>query len=470
MTHTHSLRRFASAEIDPSRAAPLSAGHPALSEGRTIYMATVTPSKESPRFLVSGHNNPKLGKVVMKGERKGWPIYHLALEERATCPRSCLQWASCYGNSMPYSRRHTPDDDFERYLIAEVTTICRQHPEGLLVRLHSLGDFYSVEYVYIWASLLKQFPQLHVFGYTARCIDDPDPETRRIARAIQVLTDGAWNRFAIRTSGGVEERSVTMVADSDEEAAEYAANGVIMCPAQTKATEACATCGLCWAESARDKAIGFLIHGRKLATGPRGKAPQPKAPVALADLATKLSAIGRVTVDGVTEHAPGFPLEIPKPKWPMMPTGPRSLQLLDFLKAESSRQGTAMGGRVQISLADMARGSGIPSGTLGAAIYDLEKRGAISVEGGRGKRKSVYTLAPDLRVPQGQELAPPKPVQRAKPVGRPKKIIEEQPPEDRDGYDRFKARVVDVPAEGVRNVTRALMGDPPPGRTPWATA
>lgn len=51
---------------------------------------------------------------------------------------------------MPYSRRHTPDSDFERYLIAEVITVARQHPEGLLVRLHSLGDFYSVEYVYIW--------------------------------------------------------------------------------------------------------------------------------------------------------------------------------------------------------------------------------------------------------------------------------------------------------------------------------
>lgn len=111
--------------------------------------------------------------------------------------------------------------------------------------------------------MIREFPQLHVFGYTAHCTDNGDDESRRIARALEVVTDGAWSRFAIRTSGGVEARSVTIVADDAADAAEMTERGIIMCPAQTNATEACASCGLCWVESARDKAIGFLRHGMK---------------------------------------------------------------------------------------------------------------------------------------------------------------------------------------------------------------
>lgn len=281
--HRSTVRRFASKEIEPERSVGLLPGHPALSEGRTIFPSTVVASKDSPRFLVSGHNNPKLGKAVLKGPRTGWPIYQLSLEERATCPRSCVVWSECYGNAMPYARRHTPDADFLRFLIAEVTTVCRAHPEGLLIRLHTLGDFYSVEYVYVWASLLNQFPQLHIFGYTARRVDDGDHETSQIARAIETLTEGAWDRFAIRTSGISPARSRSIVVHADPQAP-----NVIVCPAQTSDTEACASCGLCWAGAARDKTIAFLKHGMKsrapakvandvapLATAPGQSEPAP---------------------------------------------------------------------------------------------------------------------------------------------------------------------------------------------------
>lgn len=385
--HSHSIRRFDSAAIEPERVVPLPAGHPALTEGRTIFKATVTASKDSPRFLVSGHNNPKLGKAVTKGPRKGWPIFHLALEERATCPRSCLQWDSCYGNSMPFSRRHTPDKDFERYLIAEIITLARQHPEGLLIRLHSLGDFYSPEYVYIWAAMLREFPQLHAFGYTAHRTDEGDEDSRRIARAIKVLTDGAWSRFAIRTSGGIEARSTTLVVD-DAETGEAA--GAVMCPAQTKATEACATCGLCWADNARDKPIGFLRHGRKLATGKRAER-QAKEPVeAPAPVeARKIGSIYRpISFDA--------------------PPGPRAQQLLDFLKEETVRRGTAAEGAVCASIKELAKGSGVPAGSMGFAVYELEKRGLLTVIPGSPKRASEYRLAETQR-------AQPAPLPKAEP-------------------------------------------------------
>lgn len=268
--HT-SLRRFASPAIVPAEARDLLPNHPALSEARTIFPTTVVDSRASLGLLVSGHNNPKLGKEVLKGERAGWPIFHLTLEERATCPRSCPVWAGCYGNAMHRARRHRNDADLIRTLRAEVAAKAKLYPGGFLVRLHTLGDFYSVEYVLAWAEMLATTPALHVFGYTARREDDEDPETRKIARAIRLLTDAMWKRFAIRTSHAESgpQRSVVLMADPGQP-------DVIMCPAQSKATEACATCGLCWAGAARDKAIGFLKHGMTSRRGPRRAATSTK--------------------------------------------------------------------------------------------------------------------------------------------------------------------------------------------------
>lgn len=256
-SHRQSVRRHAGAEIDPSLVRALKPDHRAALEGRTLFPSTVVGTLESPRFLVSGHNNPKLGKEVLKGPRTGWPIYHLTLEERATCPRSCGQWLGCYGNAMHLARRHAVDADFMDALRSEVITVARQHPDGLLVRLHTLGDFFSVPYVLMWGELLALLPQLHAFGYTARREDDADPETRKIAQAVNLIANAFWSRFAIRTSHSEPGRQRSIVVGADEPDRPQ----VVVCPAQTHATEACATCGLCWAENALDKTIAFMRHG-----------------------------------------------------------------------------------------------------------------------------------------------------------------------------------------------------------------
>jgi len=259
------LRRFKAVEIRSDEVRSLAPDHPAVIEQRTLFPSTVVAPADSPRFLVSGKNSSKLGGEVMKGPRKGWPIFQLTLEERATCPRSCVVYNSCYGNSTHLARRHDHrSEDFIPLLKAEVATVARQHPGGLLVRLHVLGDFYSVPYVQAWADLLDAWPQLHVFGYTARTEDADDHESRRIARAVRWLADEAWDRFAIRFSRAAPGRQHSVVVDSDPHLPD-----VIICPAQTGQTQACATCGLCWAEAARDKTIAFLRHGIRGKAAPR---------------------------------------------------------------------------------------------------------------------------------------------------------------------------------------------------------
>lgn len=261
-----SVSRFASVEADPASVWIMPADHPAAVEGRTLFPSNVVSTFDSARFLVSGHNNPKLGKEFKKGPWNGMPLFQVTLEERATCPRSCKQWLSCYGSAMHLARRNDHrDPDFLPALKAEVVTTARQFPKGFVVRLHTLGDFYSVEYLQLWADLLDALPNLYVFGYTARREDADDEESRRIARGIRWLTEQAWDRFAIRFSGHDGPQGSIVVTAPD------ARDTVVMCPAQTYATQACVTCGLCSSPEARHKTIAFLLHGAKKGRGRNAK-------------------------------------------------------------------------------------------------------------------------------------------------------------------------------------------------------
>lgn len=390
-SHRSTVRRFESAEIDPAASVALSASHPALREGRTIFPSSVVSPMASPRFLVSGHNSPKLGREVLKGERTGWPIFQLSLEERATCPRTCEVWDSCYGNAMPFARRHDHRSAyFLPLLTAEAQTLCRANPGGLLIRLHVLGDFYSVEYVMAWAQLLADFPQLHVFGYTARKTTDPEPESARIALAIKLLTDSRWNRFAIRTSGTSDARSRSIVVDTDPGEPD-----VIVCPAQTKLTEACATCGLCWAEAARDKTIAFLRHGMKPHRGPRDLAAVKTRPPLPRPAAERHAKAAATTLTQAKPRAPA-----------LGPLGDgRTLRQIqtERLRATLVRLADATGA-LTISLADLGRESGIPGGSTLPVVRDLIDAGELTRQkntspGSRAPAPSTYRLTSQAAEP-----------------------------------------------------------------------
>src|SRR4051812_47158482 len=166
MTHTTSLRRFGTPT--KSRGVTVSALHPAHRTGRSLFPSRIFDASEVKRVLKDGHQSRKIGKTVTKGARRGWPIFTLTLEERATCPRSCKAWGICYGNAMQAAERIVAGAELEKALWDELGALQRKHRRGFMVRLHVLGDFYSTAYVQLWANALKAFPALHVFGFTAR--------------------------------------------------------------------------------------------------------------------------------------------------------------------------------------------------------------------------------------------------------------------------------------------------------------
>lgn len=226
-------------DIDPS--------HPAVVKGRTVYRGRVVAPDHN--VLKPGDNQRKLGRRVTKGKWKGFPIYSLTLQERATCPISCAVYTQCYGNGMPYAKRYRHGLALEADLAIELRYLSRRHPKGFVIRLHVLGEFYSRPYVDFWYDMLAQHPALHVFGYCARQMDDP------IGRRIAEIRDRHWERFAIRTSGA-SAGPRTLVIDS----ADDAPDGALICPAQLSKTSSCGTCALCWSPAAAEKPICFLRH------------------------------------------------------------------------------------------------------------------------------------------------------------------------------------------------------------------
>lgn len=239
------VARFASIPLNGKPASLPPHDHRAIVSGHTIYPSTVV----SPRqfwALKSAANWRKIGGEILRGKWRGFPVYVLSLEERQTCPLSCRHYRSCYGNSMQWLQRMEAGPELEWKLVREVALLSIDHPH-FVVRLHGMGDFYSVEYVALWRRLLERHEGLHVYGYTARLDDDIGDSLRRLAG------DAGWSRFAMRfsNSGDVKRSTVTVESTLQRPA------DAIVCPEQTGRSESCSTCTLCWATERR---IAFLQH------------------------------------------------------------------------------------------------------------------------------------------------------------------------------------------------------------------
>lgn len=219
--------------------------HHAHANGTTMFPDRVFHASLLKRVLKSGHNSKKTGKIVEKGDWMGMQIYTLTLEERRTCSSSCLTWDRCYGNNMHYAERIIADSVFQDRLWRELQELDAQDTPGFVVRLHVLGDFFSVEYVNLWARALVTFDGLRIWGYTGREPDSP------IGLAILELNKHFADRVRIRFSGfEVGGLGALVIPDASH-------SRHVICPAELKATTCCGTCAFCWTS---DKTIEFLEH------------------------------------------------------------------------------------------------------------------------------------------------------------------------------------------------------------------
>jgi len=210
----------------------------------TIYQKSIKQGSKT-GLLKKGSSNAKLGFKITSKKWTGKRLYSLTLVERETCPTSCHHWDDCYGNNMPFAHRFS-NPNIDLLLEREIESLMQKHKEGIVVRLHVLGDFFSVEYVLFWQEMLLKHPKLCIFGYTAR------EETEYIGKAILFMNRRFSERCVIRSSRNEESNSFwSYAAEESFEGASF------VCPEQTGKLPSCAACGLCWSVP---KTVKFLSH------------------------------------------------------------------------------------------------------------------------------------------------------------------------------------------------------------------
>jgi len=210
----------------------------------TIYRKSIK-SVEGRSILKKGSANKKLGYRITAKKWRGSRLYSLTLTERETCPQSCHHWDDCYGNNMPFAHRFSTDGLMPK-LTEEIATLCKKHPNGVVLRLHVLGDFYSLAYVLFWQLMLNRHDNLRVYGYTGR---EPDS---RIGAAIASMNRRYPDRFVVRYSRSHDSANGMLYA-----AEESFTGSSFVCPEQTNKVKDCASCGLCWSAQ---KTVRFLSH------------------------------------------------------------------------------------------------------------------------------------------------------------------------------------------------------------------
>ena len=210
-----------------------------------VQAITIHPkARRSPldtTILKSVSANSKLGKgdnVISKGHWAGMPMYQMSLEERATCPSSCKQWAACFANNMAFAHRidHT-HPQFMELLGLEIKSLALKYKHGFVIRPHIIGDYFNAEYAAFWIEQTALYPNLRVFGFTHW------PRDSIIGRMINEWNKNprVWIRFS--DQGG------DMSANVEGEG--------FPCPEQTGKTQSCLTCGACWSTT---RAVSFKQH------------------------------------------------------------------------------------------------------------------------------------------------------------------------------------------------------------------
>ena len=219
----------------------------------TIYKKNIHNLDNYIYKVLKPSTNKKLGKKILKGQFKDYKFYTLTLTERATCPTDCFHWSTCYGNNMPFA--HRMDASNEKLLTSRIyEDIKALNGKKAMIRLHILGDFFSVSYVMFWDMILKDFPNIAIYGYTANNIKSKLEKSRSIASTISVLHSLHKERFSIRFSNDLENP----FSANSFDVVKPVKGKSILCPVQENKTPDCGACGLCW--NSPDKQIIFITH------------------------------------------------------------------------------------------------------------------------------------------------------------------------------------------------------------------
>lgn len=260
-------------EPDKRDQVALSANHPAITEARTIFKSRVFDAGARNHVLIPGINSAKTGNQIVVGPWSGFRQYNLSLEERATCPLTCGNFDTCFGNKMPMAVRFNYNSSLMMSLDGELYGLSERHPEGFAVRLHILGDFPDVEYLRRWCEWSDEFSNLHIWGYTAH---SPTSEIGAfIAKANDVRPDRWRIRFSVPEGTPHGPMQVATTWDKPTSYSFDRKTSSMICPQEIGKTAHCATCGICWKPELSHVRVIFMGHGGRMG---RKRSDDPPVP------------------------------------------------------------------------------------------------------------------------------------------------------------------------------------------------
>jgi len=226
--------------------------HNAIVNASTLYNASQFTIRDVSNYkhrVLKLSTNKKLGKIVKFGKHKGKRIVTATLIERETCTNECEHYTTCYGNNMPFTHRFEVNEAFMMRLESDIEYYVKKYPQGILIRLHVLGDFESIQYVEFWNRMLYTYSTIAIYGYSRNHMTSKYEHISAIGYKIIAIRNIHKDRFAIRFSNKLDDEFSANSRDITSKG--------ITCLSQVKASVSCSDCTLCWASK---KPIGFITH------------------------------------------------------------------------------------------------------------------------------------------------------------------------------------------------------------------
>ena len=121
------------------------------------------------QLLTDGMGNKKLKKTAIKNNTYIW-VFNLPIGD--TCPYAGLCRKDCYGTKGNYLYQSNLDKYKYNWMVSQssefVDRICNEIKDKLVgaVRIHSIGDFYSMEYLGKWVKIAQLNPTVKFYAYT----------------------------------------------------------------------------------------------------------------------------------------------------------------------------------------------------------------------------------------------------------------------------------------------------------------
>jgi hypothetical protein len=229
------------------------------------YISTLSPKRPL------SNNNDLLEKGNNKTGYSGLKYNSILiwnLPPLLTCP-AITKWCRqhCYNANMD-SIKYPLDKWLENWwwfenepeqLFIKINNQIELSPKPCAIRLHSSGDFFSLNYIAFWKNIILKNNDVSFWGYTRSWIlPNLSNEIYQLKEIKNINLFASWDKYM----GKIPNNWNRSVVCSDQtELNRYRSDkNFSCCPEQFGQVQNCASCGFCATKSKSKQSIAFILH------------------------------------------------------------------------------------------------------------------------------------------------------------------------------------------------------------------